>query len=189
MRVPIPLLIVLSACAHVQPGAMQSATQPQYELAPAPSGTYVVPPDYSGLGLPCAVSNSDASSPDDCKLSLPSAEEAEAFQAEVTRLEAHPIPQCRRLGEAMRAHLGDIEMYDNAIVRYDGPDTFYGVGHSYQSDGAWTIRVARRLDALNERRLSARIRTLRHEVSHTFGAPEGRDRSHWSADDYADRCR
>jgi hypothetical protein len=79
-------------------------------------------------------------------------------------------------------------MYDRAIVRRAGPYKYYGVGHSYQSNGEWMIRIARRLDDLNERTMDAITRTLRHEVSHTLGAKEVGAGDEWSARDYAERC-
>lgn len=79
-------------------------------------------------------------------------------------------------------------MYDRAIVRRAGPYRFYGVGHSYQSNGERMIRIARRLDELNERTIDAKTRTLRHEISHTLGAKERRVGGQWAAADYAERC-
>jgi len=79
-------------------------------------------------------------------------------------------------------------MYDKAIVHRSGPYKFYGVGHSYQSNGEWMIRIARRLDELNERTIEAKARTLRHEISHTLGARERPVGAEWSAADYAERC-
>jgi len=80
-------------------------------------------------------------------------------------------------------------MYERALIRYVGSYKFYGVGHSYQSDGKWMIRIARRLDELNSRSLVDELRTLRHETSHTLGAGEWRIGEEWSAYDYAERCR
>lgn len=84
--------------------------------------------------------------------------------------------------------MSDVRMYDQAIIRYEGPYKYYGVGHSYQVDGAWMIRVSRRLDELNDRRIKDKVRTLRHEMSHTLGAREERVGGQWSAADYAERC-
>jgi hypothetical protein len=115
--------------------------------------------------------------------------EAAAFKAEGLRLQSHSEPNCRELAGAIAAHLDDVRMYERAIVRFAGPYKFYGVGHSYESDGKWVIRIARRLDALNPRTLSDELRTLRHESSHTLGASEWRIGGEWSAYDYAERCR
>ncbi len=119
-----------------------------------------------------------------------SADEYAAFQAEAGRLSFHFERHCRLLAEAMRAHLADVRMYENAIVRYYGPYKYYGVGHSYQQqqDGRWMIRIARRFDNLNRRTLADEMKTLRHEMAHTLGATEQRIGDEWSARDYAYRC-
>jgi hypothetical protein len=186
MRVLL-LVSVLAACAHVHTGP--SADSPtQYELtgaaidfeAPLPGADEVV-------GIPCA-SDADAPSAGACRLEETSPDEVAAFKAEAMRLETHVEPNCRRLGTAMQPLLDGVRMYENAIVRYAGPYKFYGVGHSYQSEGKWMIRIARRLDDLNARTPVDEIRTLRHEMSHTLGARERRVGDAWSAKDYADRC-
>ena len=118
-----------------------------------------------------------------------SRDEYAAFQAEAGRLSFHFERNCRRLADAMREHLADVRMYENAIVRYYGPYKFYGVGHTYQQqDGRWMIRIARRFDRLNRRTLDDEMKTLRHEMSHTLGAAEQRIGDEWSARDYAYRC-
>ncbi len=114
--------------------------------------------------------------------------EDSAFRAESVRLASHSEARCRILADAVRAHLDDVRMYENAIVRYLGPYKFYGVGHSYQRDGQWMIRIARRLDDLNPRTIAEETRTLRHEMSHTLGATEQRVGEEWSARDYAYLC-
>jgi hypothetical protein len=63
----------------------------------------------------------------------------------------------------------------------------YGVGHAYELDDNWMVRIARSIDDLNERTLAEKTRTLRHEMSHTIGATES-SASGWSAEDYASRC-
>jgi len=61
------------------------------------------------------------------------------------------------------------------------------VGHAYELGYIWHVRVARRIDDLNERSLEEKTRTLRHEMSHTIGATES-SAPGWSAEDYASRC-
>ena len=78
-------------------------------------------------------------------------------------------------------------MYRKALIRYSGPRRLYGVGHAYEIDDTWLVRIARRLDDLNERTLEEKKRTLRHEMSHTIGATEDRTTA-WSAEDYARAC-
>jgi hypothetical protein len=63
----------------------------------------------------------------------------------------------------------------------------YGVGHTYELGDAWMVRVARRIDDLNDRTLDEKKRTLRHEMSHTLGAPEYPG-GVWTAEDYARNC-
>lgn len=78
-------------------------------------------------------------------------------------------------------------MYRKALIKYMGPHRYYGVGHSYEVDDVWMVRVARRLDDLNDRTIPELNRTLRHEVSHTIGATEAGD-SGWTAEHYARNC-
>ena len=78
-------------------------------------------------------------------------------------------------------------MYSKALVKESGNGRLYGVGHTYELGDAWMVRVARRIDDLNERTLEEKKRTLRHEMSHTLGAPENPNGS-WTAEDYATRC-
>ena len=122
-----------------------------------------------------------------CSVTVPTAEEDSAFQVEGARLREHAEPRCRDLGEAIVLNRDRVRMYPKALVRESGNGRLYGVGHTYELGDAWMVRVARRIDDLNERTLEEKKRTLRHEMSHTIGAPEmpGLD---WSAEDYAVRC-
>ena len=122
-----------------------------------------------------------------CSVALPSAEEDSAFRAEGARLSSHPDPRCRRLGSAITANENAIRMYPRALVRQSGGATMYGVGHAYELDDTWLIRIARRINDLNERSLDEKKRTLRHEMSHTIGATETVGFG-WTAEDYATRC-
>ena len=168
-------MILLAACAHVQ-SPLQTDTPYKYELAS---------PEMD-VDAPAPVSEDVIAT---LRLEDVSADEYAAFQAEAGRLSFHFEPHCRLLAGAMRAHLADVRMYDNAIIRYVGPYKYYGVGHTYQQqDGRWMIRIARRFDKLNRRTLGDEMKTLRHEMSHTLGATEQRVGDEWSARDYAYRC-
>ena len=147
-----------------------------------------LPPEYSASLPPCDVKAEAPFTGNGCTEDDVSADEATAFQTEAARLASHTEENCRRLGDAIQNHLADVRMYDRAIVRRSGPYKFYGVGHSFQSNGEWMIRIARRLDDLNGRTIEAITRTLRHEVSHTLGAREMSAGDTWSARDYAERC-
>jgi hypothetical protein len=182
----LPLLI---ACAHAGAGRRVTDLRTQYEVAmTTPDFDAPLPPEYSGTVPPCAPSIDETVARSACTVADVSSDEAAAFEAEATRLANHQDENCRRLGEAIQSHLGGVRMYDRAIVHRSGPYKFYGVGHSYQSNGEWMIRIARRLDELNERTIEAKARTLRHEVSHTLGAKESSIGDKWSARDYAERC-
>ena len=122
-----------------------------------------------------------------CSVALPSAEEDSAFRAEGTRLSRHSDPRCRKLGATIIANENSIRMYPKALVRRSGGETMYGVGHAYELDDTWLIRIARRINDLNERSLDEKKRTLRHEMSHTIGATETIGFA-WTAEDYATRC-
>src|SRR6266550_4839679 len=164
----IPLTFLLIGCAHIQ-SAVGTDAPFKYEFAS---------PEMD-VDAPAPVS-------EDMIATLPledvSADEYAAFQAEAGRLSLHFERHCRLLADAMREHLADVRMYENAIVRYYGPYKFYGVGHAYQQqDGRWMIRIARRFDGLNRRTLDDEMKTLRHEMSHTLGATEQRIGDEWSA--------
>jgi hypothetical protein len=122
-----------------------------------------------------------------CTVTLPSAEEDSAFQVEGARLREHGEPRCRDLGDAIVANRDRVRMYSKALVKESGNGRLYGVGHTYELGDAWMVRVARRIDDLNERTLEEKKRTLRHEMSHTLGAPENPN-GNWTAEDYATRC-
>lgn len=122
-----------------------------------------------------------------CSVTLPSAEEDSAFQVEGARLREHPDQRCRDLGGAISENRDRIRMYSKALVKQSGNGRLYGVGHTYELGDAWMVRVARRIDDLNERTIEEKKRTLRHEMSHTLGASETPDGS-WTAEDYATQC-
>lgn len=122
-----------------------------------------------------------------CSTAIPNAEEDSAFRAEGERLILRRDSPCRRLGAAINSNASQVRMYRKALVKETGPMRLYAVGHAYELGYVWQVRVARRIDELNERTLEQKKRTLRHEMSHTIGAPEGSS-SGWSAEDYAVRC-
>jgi hypothetical protein len=180
---------LLAACAHLPSASPADDVAAQYELALVNFDVEApLPPDDRGAAFPCVARDETPSRTSLCRLVELSLDEAAAFSAEAARLELDSNPRCRRLGEAMQNHLAEVEMYENAIVHHLGPYKFYGVGHSYLYEGRWTIRVARRVNELNDRTMKDKTRTLRHEMSHTIGAPERRVRNEWSAADYAEQC-
>ncbi len=122
-----------------------------------------------------------------CNVATPTAEEDSAFRAEGVRLTFHADARCRRLGAAIIANESGVMMYRKAVVRLSRGEAMYGVGHAYELDNAWMVRIARSIDDLNERTLAEKTRTLRHEMSHTIGATESSALG-WSAEDYASRC-
>ena len=122
-----------------------------------------------------------------CTVASPSAEEDSAFRAEGVRLTFHADARCRKLGEAIMARESNVMMYPRAVVQWSRGETLYGVGHAYEMQNSWMVRIARRIDDLNERTLEEKTRTLRHEMSHTIGATESSAYG-WSAEDYASRC-
>lgn len=175
-------------CAHAGTPTPATDLSTQYEVTiTTPDVNPPLPPEYSGTVPPCA-SGPEPVPGNACLEAGVSPDESAAFNAEATRLAGHAEENCRKLGDAIQSHLSGVRMYDRAIVRRSGPYRFYGVGHSYQRSGEWMIRIARRLDELNERTMEAKARTLRHEVSHTLGAREQRRGDEWAAADYAERC-
>ena len=122
-----------------------------------------------------------------CSVTRPTAEEDSAFQVEGARLREHSESRCRELGEAIVLNRDRVRMYPKALVRESDNGRLYGVGHTYELGDAWMVRVARRIDDLNERTLEEKKRTLRHEMSHTLGASEVPGPG-WSAEEYAHRC-
>jgi hypothetical protein len=156
-------------------GASAAATTNGEEYSP-------VPPKAAAI-LGCDVSPASPV----CVVAPPSAEEDSAFRAEGARLSRHADPRCRKLGAAIISSENAIRMYPRALVRRSGGETLYGVGHAYELGDEWLIRIARRIDDLNERTLDEKKRTLRHEMSHTIGATETIGFG-WTAEDYASRC-
>ena len=188
MRVLLVLPLIV-ACAHAGVPAPVTDLRTQYEVAMTiPDVDAPLPPEYSGSMPPCVVKSDAPFTANACIEDDVSTDESIAFQTEATRLASHAEENCRRRGDAIQNHLAGVRMYDRAIVRRSGPYKFYGVGHSYQNNGEWMIRIARRLDDLNGRTIEAITRTLRHEVSHTLGAREVSAGDAWSARDYAERC-
>ena len=190
----VPLM--LAGCASLR--STVEAPVPAWSLAAGPahattagdvastgdlSEAYQPIPDNAAAILGCT----DAPSSPVCAVALPNAEEDSAFRAEGVRLAAHPDERCRRLGEAMSTREAAVRMYRKALVQSSGSVRLYGVGHAYEIDDVWLVRVARRLDDLNERTIDEKKRTLRHEMSHTIGATETRG-SGWTAEDYASNC-
>ncbi|MEO7366561.1 MAG: hypothetical protein ABIZ36_01305 [Gemmatimonadaceae bacterium] len=183
----VGLLLAVAACAP----AVQMET---VALVPQPVGVtsrvinsvdagYQPVTEKSAEILGCAAQANAAV----CEIALPTAEEDSAFNAEGTRLVVHADPRCRKLGTAILENDSTVRMYRKALIRYSGDRRLYGVGHTYEIDDTWFVRVARRLDDLNERTLDDKKRTLRHEMSHTLGATEDRANG-WSAEDYARAC-
>lgn len=144
---------------------------------------YVSVPDKAAAILGC---NPLGSSPI-CAVAAPSVEEDSAFRAEGVRLSSHTDVRCRNLGAAIASNEGSVMMYRKALVRSSSIGRLYGVGHAYHLEDGWMVRVARRLDDLNERSLDDKTRTLRHEMSHTIGATETPGAG-WTAEDYASNC-
>lgn len=155
-------------------------------LSPAPDSLFTPVPLDAAMMLGCVGVNPEASSPV-CETAAPSAEEFEAFNAEAGRLQGHARSECRLLGDAVRAILPRVRMYRKALIKRIGAHRYYGVGHAYEIDDVWLVRVARRLDDLNGRTLAELNRTLRHEASHTIGATEEQGPG-WTAEQYAANC-
>jgi hypothetical protein len=145
--------------------------------------SYSAVTDRHALILGC---NVDPNSPV-CAIAVPNAEEDSAFRSEGERLIVHSDPRCRRLGAAINANESQVRMYRKALIRETGTERLYGVGHAYELGFMWHVRVARRIDDLNERTIGEKKRTLRHEMSHTIGATETAG-SGWTAEDYATNC-
>lgn len=189
VRATITLSVMLSAaCAPHRTAVV-------FDLRPGPAhDTRTASPDaletaYSPVSEKAAALLGCDVRPDSpvCAIAEPSAEEDSAFRAEAARLSEHPDARCRRLGQAIRENEPGVRMYRKALVRQAGGVRLYGVGHAYVLDYVWQIRVARKLDDLNDRSLDEKLRTLRHEMSHTIGATEVPGLS-WSAEEYATRC-
>lgn len=183
------MLMIVSACApHSAPVVFDLSRvsgpdigSPERSITSGLSYASVPAADAAILG--CGIS---AESPV-CTVAPPTAEEDSAFRAEGVRLTYHADSRCRKLGTAIIANETRVRMYPRAVVRWTRGEALYGVGHAYRLDESWMVRIARRIDDLNERTLDEKTRTLRHEMSHTIGATESSSFG-WSAEDYASRC-
>ena len=183
------LAIFAAACAprqgslvfDLRPATVRSVGDA--EPAASVETSYSPVPENAAVILGCDVT------PDSpvCSTAIPNAEEDSAFRSEGDRLILHRDSRCRRLGAAINSNASQVRMYRKALVKENGHDRLYGVGHAYELGYIWQVRVARRIDDLNERTLEQKKRTLRHEMSHTIGATESSS-SGWSAEDYANRC-
>src|SRR5215208_160897 len=192
MRLPFVLtgmLMFSGACVpHRAPVVfdLKRASEPSVESTGSSSDAdlaYTPVPTAAAAILGCsAVPSSPV-----CNVAVPTAEEDSAFRAEGVRLTFHADARCRKLGTAILANESRVMMYPKAVVRWSRGETMYGVGHAYELQDSWMVRIARRIDELNERTLEEKTRTLRHEVSHTIGATESSTLG-WSAEDYASRC-
>jgi hypothetical protein len=119
--------------------------------------------------------------PAECTLELPTADERRAILAEADRLTARYADdattlggQCRALGTAMRARIGEVRMLP-VMWRAIDPDgnlaAVTGDAHLVEpSAGAGRVHIARGYDLLNpERGLDAIVETARHEFAHLIG--------------------
>jgi len=182
-RAALLTLLIVSACAPHR--TISVSPVPLWSFEPASSAERevyrrVTPEAAALLGCEAAPASPV------CEIAPPTAEEYSAFLAEADRLSRHRIARCRDLGAAIEAHQSGVMMYRNALIRSSAGLRYYGVGHTYELGDTWAVRVARRIDDLNERTLDEKLRTLRHEVSHTIGASE--KGSGWTAENYASRC-
>jgi hypothetical protein len=169
---------------HRAPQVSRHAAIPSVNLTAGRAfETYTPVPREAAIILGC----SNSPSLPICEVTTPSAEEDSAFQSESSRLASHTEPRCRDLGAAISTNRESIRMYRKALVVQSDNGRLYGVGHTYELGDEWMIRVARRIDDLNERTLEEKKRTLRHEMSHTLGATES-PRDGWTAEDFAERC-
>ena len=182
------LMIVIAACARQTPVVFDLRPVAESPASSA-SDAAVVNDAYEAVpAASAAILGCDASPASPvCRTAEPTAEEDSAFRAEGVRLTYHADARCRRLGTAIIAHENSVQMYPRALVRFSRGELLYGVGHAYQLDNSWLVRIARNIDELNERTLAEKTRTLRHEMSHTIGATES-SAFGWSAEDYASRC-
>jgi hypothetical protein len=182
---PFLTLLALTACAHPHYATIGVPVEVDMETV-APSHPGITPVD-TAANSSCTISSSVDRVPS-CLVSAPSIEEAAAFAAEAARLESHDDPKCQVLGAAITARLPSVMMFDRAIVRKSGLQRTYGVGFSFESEDEWLVRIARRFNELTERSLSEKLRTLRHEVSHSLGASEEPTERGWTASEYANLC-
>ena len=177
-------LIALPACATRQNHAAVSPAVPSVNITEGRAFEKWEPVDREAADI---LGCTSAPNLPICTVTLPSAEEDSAFQVEGARLREHRDARCRELGAAIAANRDRVRMYSKALVKESGNGRLYGVGHTYELGDAWMVRVARRIDDLNDRTLEEKKRTLRHEMSHTLGAPEYRSGG-WTAEDYAAQC-
>ncbi|HEY8167057.1 MAG TPA: hypothetical protein VIF83_16020 [Gemmatimonadaceae bacterium] len=178
--------LFLTACAHPHYATSGMPVEVDMETV-APSPTGIIPVD-TAANTSCTVNTVSPARVPNCLLSAPSIEETAAFSAEAERLASHIDPRCQLLGAAISQRLPSIMMFDRAIVRKSGLARTYGVGFSYEANDEWLVRIARRFNELTDRSISEKLRTLRHEVSHSLGAPEVETGQGWTASEYADRC-
>ena len=183
------ILLFVTACAsHNKPvvfdlrPAFPSDVTESSESLPADASYEPIPAKDAAL-LGCL---SSAKSPV-CSTAVPSPEEDSAFREEGVRLSNHADARCRALGSAITANENAVRMYPKALMRTSGGQNLYGVGHAYEIDDVWMVRIARKINDLNDRTLEEKKRTLRHEMSHTLGATETPGYG-WTAEDYAARC-
>ncbi len=153
------------------------AAVPAHPRRPAPA-----PPHTTG-GHGCAAAA--------CALARPSAAEVAAIVADADRMLARHAGdttalgrECRALGAAMRAGVGEVRMLAHAWRAPDpeghlAPVT--GDAHTVEpSAGAGRVHIARGFDALNpDRGLAAIAQTARHEFAHLAGARQG---ASWEVD-------
>ena len=174
--------LLVTACAH---GAQtRKLVVPTVNITEGRAfESYVPVPERAAAILGCTMSPGSPV----CAVSPPDAAEDSAFHAEGQRLMSHSDLRCRELGNAIEMNRQSVRMYRKALVKESGNGRLYGVGHTYAIDSSWLVRVARRIDDLNERTLEEKKRTLRHEMSHTIGATESAEGG-WSAEDYAVKC-
>lgn len=182
------MMLFVTACAARTPVVfdLRPATEPAARAsgdAIAANSAYNPVPAASAAILGCDITSESPV----CRTAEPTAEEDSAFRAEGVRLTYHADARCRKLGAAIIANESSVEMYPRALVRWSRGELLYGVGHAYQLNDSWLVRIARNIDELNERTIAEKTRTLRHEMSHTIGATES-SAFGWSAEDYATRC-
>jgi len=187
--ISIGLSILLSACApHQAPVAFDlRPALDRVDASPGMTGSEAS--SYSPIPTAAAAILGCDAAPTSpvCSVAEPTVEEDSAFRAEGVRLTFHADARCRKLGAAIIANEPGVRMYPRALVRASRGETLYGVGHAYELDDTWMVRIARRIDNLNERTIEEKTRTLRHEMSHTIGATESSAYG-WSAEDYATGC-
>lgn len=182
----VSAVLVFTGCMHPHYATIGIPVEVDMETV-APSNTAIEAVDTAS-NQSCRLPPGAPERIPSCLLSAPSIEESAAFAAEASRLESHADARCQLLGEAISERLPSVMMFDRAILKKTGLQRTYGVGFSYESNDEWLVRIARRFNDLTERSISEKLRTLRHEVSHSLGAPEEQTGQGWTAAEYADRC-